>query len=235
MGFPLFWDPTMLLLIPAMILAFYAQAKVQSTYAKYSGILSASGRTGRDIAQTILRQNGIMNVEVEQGQGFLSDHYDPLSKRVSLSPHNFAEPSISAVAVAAHEVGHAIQHAEGYAPLRFRTAIFPVANIGTNLSWIFIIAGLLFAPGFKIAGVSLLDVGILLFSFAVLFQLVTLPVEFDASRRALVQLNRLGLVAPAEQQGAKKVLDAAALTYVAAAAAAVLQLVRLLLIRDRRS
>ncbi|HEX7077750.1 MAG TPA: zinc metallopeptidase [Candidatus Eisenbacteria bacterium] len=234
MFFPMFWDPTMVLLIPAMILAFYAQVKVKSTYNKYSEILAANGRTGREIAQTILRQNGIMDVEVEEGQGFLSDHYDPLGKRVRLSPQNFSEPSVSAVAVAAHEVGHAIQHAEGYVPLRFRTAIFPVANLGTNLSWIFIIAGLLFLPGLRFGGVSLLDVGILLFSFAVLFQLVTLPVEFDASRRALVQLNRLGLVAPAEQAGAKKVLDAAALTYVAAAASAVLQLVRLLLIRDRR-
>jgi Zn-dependent membrane protease YugP len=137
------------------------------------------------------------------------------------------------VAVAAHEVGHAIQHAQGYAALRFRTAIFPLANIGTSLSWIFILAGLLFLPGLKIAGVSLLDAGIVLFSFGVLFQLVTLPVEFDASKRALVQLNSLGLVGPREQEGAKKVLDAAALTYVAAATAAILQLVRLLILRDR--
>ncbi len=230
-----FWDPTMVLLIPAMILAFYAQWKVQSTYAKFSEVRSASGRTGRDIAEMILRQNGISGVEVEEGHGFLSDHYDPLSKRVRLSPHNYSEPSISAMAVAAHEVGHAIQHAQGYAPLKMRTAIFPLANIGTSLSWLFIIAGLLFAPGFRLAGVSLLDVGILLFLFAVVFQVLTLPVEFDASRRALVQLNQLGLVSPQEQTGAKRVLNAAALTYVAAAASAVLQLVRLLLIRDRRN
>jgi Zn-dependent membrane protease YugP len=230
-----FWDPTMVLLIPAMILAFYAQWKVQSTYAKFSEIRSASGRTGRDIAEMILRQNGISDVEVEEGQGFLSDHYDPLTKRVRLSPTNYSEPSISAVAVAAHEVGHAIQHAQGYAPLKMRTAIFPLANIGTSLSWLFILAGLLFLPGLKFGGVSLLDVGIVLFSFGVLFQLVTLPVEFDASKRALVQLNRLGLVAPQEQVGAKKVLDAAALTYVAAATAAILQLVRLLILRDRRN
>lgn len=233
MFFP-FWDPTMVLLIPAMILAFYAQWKVQSTYAKFSEVASASGRTGREIAQLILRQNGIDDVEVEEGQGFLSDHYDPLSRKVRLSPQNYGEPSVSALAVSAHEVGHAIQHAQGYVPLRFRTAIFPLANIGTSLSWIFIIAGLLFAPGFRVGGVSLLDVGILLFSFAVVFQVVTLPVEFDASRRALVQLNRLGLVSPAEQDGAKKVLNAAALTYVAAASAAVLQLLRLLILRDRR-
>jgi Zn-dependent membrane protease YugP len=230
-----FWDPTMLLLIPAMILAFYAQWKVKSTYEKYSQVRSASGRSGREIAQLILRQNGIDDVEVEEGHGFLSDHYDPLSKKVRLSPHNYAEPSVSALAVSAHEVGHAIQHAQGYAPLKLRTAIFPLANIGTSMSWIFIIAGLLFAPGFRVAGVSLLDVGILLFSFAVIFQVVTLPVEFDASRRALVQLNRLGLVSPPEQDGARRVLSAAALTYVAAAASAVLQLVRLLILRDRRN
>lgn len=229
-----FWDPTMVLLIPAMILAFYAQWKVQSTYHKFSEVRSASGRTGREIAEMILRQNGISDVEVEEGHGFLSDHYDPMSKRVRLSPHNYSEPSISATAVAAHEVGHAIQHAQGYAPLKMRTAIFPLANIGTSLSWLFIIAGLLFAPGFRVAGVSLLDVGILLFLFAVVFQVLTLPVEFDASKRALVQLNQLGLVSPQEQTGAKRVLNAAALTYVAAAASAVLQLVRLLLIRDRR-
>ena len=230
-----FWDPTMVLLIPAMILAFYAQSRVQSTYAKYSEILASSRRSGREIAETILRQNGIMDVEIEQGQGFLSDHYDPIQKRLSLSPHNFSEPSISAISVAAHEVGHAIQHAEGYAPLQFRTAIYPIANVGTMLAWPILILGLFFVPGVRIAGVSLIDVGILLYSFGVLFQLVTLPVEFDASRRALVQLNRLGLVAPDEQAGAKKVLAAAALTYVAAAAAAVLQLVRLLILRDRRN
>ncbi|MEK7314861.1 MAG: zinc metallopeptidase [Candidatus Eisenbacteria bacterium] len=230
-----FFDPTMLLLIPGVILAFYAQMKVQSTYKKYSEVAAASGRTGKDIAELILRRNGIDNVTVEVGEGFLSDHYDPIHKKVRLSPHNYHEASISGVAVAAHEVGHAMQHAEGYAPLQLRTTIFPLANIGSSLSWIFIIGGLMFLPGLKIAGVSLLDVGIVLFSFGVLFQLVTLPVEFDASKRALVQLNTLGLVAPQEQEGAKKVLDAAALTYVAAATAAILQLVRLLILRDRRN
>ena len=230
-----FWDPTMLLMIPAMILAFYAQNKVQSTYRKYSEILSASRRSGREIAETILRQNGINDVSVEQGHGFLSDHYDPVNKRVRLSPHNYSEPSIAAISVAAHEVGHAIQHAHGYVPLQFRTMLFPVANIGTSAAWLFILGGLFFGAGIKVAGISLLDIGIVLFSFGVLFQLVTLPVEFDASRRALVQLNQLGLVAPQEQQGAKKVLDAAALTYVAAATAAILELVRLLIIRDRRN
>jgi len=231
----MFWDPTMLLLIPAMIFAFYAQTKVQSTYAKFSQILASSRRNGREVAETILRQNGITDVQIEQGQGLLSDHYDPIHKKVSLSPHNYSEPSLAAISVAAHEIGHVIQHAQGYAPLRFRTAIFPVANIGTMLAWPILILGLFFIPGVRVAGVSLIDVGILLFSFGVLFQLVTLPVEFDASRRALVQLNQLGILAPQEQVGAKKVLDAAALTYVAAAAAAVLQLLRLLILRDRRN
>jgi hypothetical protein len=230
-----FWDPTMLLLIPAMILAFYAQTKVRSTYEKYSEILATSRRTGRDIARTILSQNGITDVEVVEGEGFLSDHYDPIKKVVRLSPHNFSQPSVAAISVAAHEVGHAIQHAKGYAPLQMRTAIFPLANIGTMLAWPILLIGLFFVPGVRIAGVSLIDIGILLFSFGVAFQLITLPVEFDASRRALVQLNQLGLVSPEEQAGAKKVLDAAALTYVAAAAAAILQLVRLLILRDRRN
>ncbi len=229
-----FWDPTMILLIPAMILAAYAQAKVNSTYAKYSEIPSASRKTGREIAQAILSANGLTDINVEPGQGFLSDHYDPIQKKIQLSPQNYEDSSVASISVAAHECGHAIQHAQGYVPLNLRTAIFPMANIGSRLAWVFIIAGFIFANRLSVFGVSLLDIGIFLFTFSVLFQLVTLPVEFDASRRAIVQLNQLGLVAPAEQQGAKKVLDAAALTYVAAAAAAVLQLIRLLLIRDRR-
>jgi Zn-dependent membrane protease YugP len=224
----------MILLIPAMILAAYAQAKVNSTYRKYSEVPSASGKTGLQIAQAILTANGLSDIRVEPGQGFLSDHYDPIQKRIQLSPQNYEDSSVAAVSVAAHECGHAIQHAQGYVPLNMRTAIFPMANIGSNLAWIFIIAGFIFANRLSVFGVGLLDIGIFLFTFSVLFQLITLPVEFDASRRAIVQLNQLGLVAPEEQQGAKKVLDAAALTYVAAAAAAVLQLIRLLLIRDRR-
>ncbi len=229
-----FWDPTMILLVPALILAAYAQTKVQSTYAKYSKVRSASGRTGREIAQAILSANGIPDVKVEPGEGFLSDHYDPIKKTIQLSPNNYQDSSIAAVSVAAHECGHAIQHAQGYAALRMRTAIVPLASLGSSLAWIFIIAGFIFANRISVFGVGLLDIGIFLFTFAVIFQLITLPVEFDASKRAIVQLNRLGLVSPEEQQGAKKVLDAAALTYVAAAAAAVLQLIRLLLIRDRR-
>ena len=229
-----FWDPTMILLIPAIILAAYAQAKVQSTYAKYSEVRSASGRTGREVAQAILSANGLSDIQVDPGQGFLSDHYDPIHRTIQLSPRNYQESSVAAISVAAHECGHAIQHAHNYAPLTMRTAIFPLANIGTSLAWIFIIAGFIFANRLSVFGVGLLDIGIFLFTFGVLFQLVTLPVEFDASKRAVVQLNQLGLVSPDEQRGVKKVLDAAALTYVAAAAAAILQLIRLLLIRGRR-
>lgn len=233
MFFP-FWDPTMILMIPAIILAAYAQSKVQSTYAKYSEIPSASGRTGREVAQAILAANGLSDIQVEPGQSFLDDHYDPLKKKIQLSPHNYEASSVAAITVAAHECGHAIQHQHSYVPLTLRTAIFPLANFGSKLAWVFIIAGFIFANRLSVAGVSLLDIGIFLFTFGVIFQVVTLPVEFDASRRALVQLNRLGFVSPDEQQGSKKVLDAAALTYVAAAAAAILQLVRLLIIRDRR-
>ncbi len=229
-----FWDPTMILLIPAIILAAYAQAKVQSTYAKYSEVRSASGRTGREVAQAILSANGLSDIQVDPGQGFLSDHYDPIHRTIQLSPRNYQESSVAAISVAAHECGHAIQHSHNYAPLTMRTAIFPLANIGTSLAWIFIIAGFIFANRLSVFGVGLLDIGIFLFTFGVLFQLVTLPVEFDASKRAVVQLNQLGLVSPDEQRGVKKVLDAAALTYVAAAAAAILQLIRLLLIRGRR-
>jgi Zn-dependent membrane protease YugP len=229
-----FWDPTMILMIPAIILAMVAQAKVQRTYAKFSEVPSAGGRTGREIAQAILSANGLSDIQVGPAQGFLSDHYDPIHKTIQLSQQNYEESSIAAISVAAHECGHAIQHAHNYAPLTMRTAIFPMALFGTNLAWIFIIAGFIFANRLNVFGVGLLDIGIFLFTFGVIFQLVTLPVEFDASRRALVQLNQLGLAAPGEQQSAKKVLDAAALTYVAAASVAVLQLVRLLLIRGRR-
>src|SRR5512142_1365551 len=147
-----FWDPTMILMIPAIILALYAQMKVQSTYRHFSEVASASGRTGRQIAQTILSQNGISDVEVEMGEGFLSDHYDPIQRKVRLSPNNYEDSTVAAISVAAHECGHAIQHARGYVPLQIRTAIFPLANIGTSLSWVFILAGLFFVPGLRLFG-----------------------------------------------------------------------------------
>jgi len=230
MFFP--FDPTFLLLIPAMLFAFWAQWKVQSTYSRFSKVQATNGRTGREMAIAIMSRNGVSDVGVEEVGGMLSDHYDPRARKVRLSGHNYHDRSISSIAVAAHEVGHVLQHAEGYAPLQIRTAIAPVAGFGSMLAMPLFFIGLLFSmPG--ISGL-LMDAGIILFSGAVLFQVVTLPVEFDASKRALAQLTTTGAVAPQEVSQAKQVLDAAALTYVAAAAVSALHLVRLVLLRNSR-
>ena len=229
----MYFDSTFLLLIPAMLFAFWAQWKVQHTYQKFSRVPAANGRTGREMAQAIMTRNGIADVGIEEVGGVLSDHYDPRIKKVRLSSHNYREHSISSIAVAAHEVGHVLQHAEGYAPLSLRTAIAPVAGFGSMLAFPLFLAGLFF----NIPGVSplLMDAGILLFSGAVLFQVVTLPVEFDASKRALAQLTTSGSLAPQEVSQAKQALDAAALTYVAAAAMAAIQLLRLVMMRNSRN
>ena len=228
----MFFDPTMLLVIPGLIFAFWAQAKVQGTYTRYSKVPAANGLTGRQIALSIMQRNGIGDVQVEPVGGLLSDHYDPRAKKVRLSPHNYQESSIAAIAVGAHEVGHVLQHAQGYAPLQFRTMLVPVAQIGSWAAFpLFFVGMLLNAPGISI---TLMNLGILFFTGALLFQVVTLPVEFDASKRALAQLTASGSLAPQEVEGAKRVLDAAALTYVAAAAMAALQLLRLILIRNSR-
>ena len=226
-----FFDPTMLLVLPALLFAFWAQWKVQHTYDRYSRVRAANGLSGREMAQAIMTRNGVQDVAIEEVQGVLSDHYDPRAKKVRLSSHNFREPSIAAIAVGAHEVGHVLQHAQGYAPLAIRSAIAPVAGFGSMLAFPLFFIGMLFGGGIA---KPLMDLGILLFGGAVLFQVVTLPVEFDASKRALAQLTSSGALAPQEVAGAKKVLDAAALTYVAAAAMAALQLIRLLLIRNSR-
>ncbi len=221
------YDPTYLLLIPAIILAMWSQSRVKSTYAKYSRIRSQRGLSGAQVAERILRDNGIHNVRVEETQGVLSDHYDPTTRTVRLSPHNYRADSLAAVAVAAHECGHAIQHARAYSPLALRSAILPVANIGSSpLIWVLVMAGFLFSFP------ALIDAGIVFFSGAVLFHLVTLPVEFNASSRALAILSSNGYLATAEQEGARKVLNAAALTYVASATVSVLNLVRLLILRN---
>ncbi len=224
------FDPTFVLLIPAFIFAMWAQWKVQHTYQKYSQVRALNGRSGREMAAAILARNGLTQVPVEQAGGFLSDHYDPRTRSVHLSPHNFQTGSIAAIAVAAHEVGHALQHAQNYAPLNFRSALFPVVSIGSWLAMPLFFIGLILGQ----AGGFLMDLGILFFVGVVLFQTVTLPVEFDASKRALAQLTESGAVSTEEVGMAKQVLDAAALTYVAAAAMALLQLVRLLLIRNSR-
>ena len=228
-----FFDRTMLLLLPAMAFAMWAQWKVQSTYNQWSRVRSSTGLTGRDMARRIMNINGVSDVEVEPVNGVLSDHYDPGARKVRLSMHNFNESSIASIAVAAHEVGHVLQHHSGYFPLTLRAGMVPVVGVATMAATPLFFIGLLFNASMPFAGV-LMDIGIVLFAGAVLFHLVTLPVEFDASRRALAQLTNTGAVRPEEVSGAKKVLDAAALTYVAAAAVAALQLVRVLVLRNDR-
>jgi Zn-dependent membrane protease YugP len=230
----MFFDPTMILLVPAVIFAMWAQWKVQHTYAELSRVRAANGLTGREMAQAIMTRNGISDVAVEEVGGVLSDHFDPRAKKVRLSSANYGGDSLASIAVAAHEVGHVLQHAQGYAPLAIRGAIVPVAGFASNLAFPLFFIGLFFGGHGQLAKV-LMDLGILLFSGAVFFQLITLPVEFDASKRAMVQLTQSGALAPQEVAGAKRVLDAAALTYVAAAAMAALQLVRLVLLRRSRN
>jgi uncharacterized protein len=220
-----FWDPTMVLLIPAIILAIYAQIKVKGTYQKFRQIHNARKMTGYQAAIELLRMNGISDVEVEETEGTLSDHYDPRVKKVRLSSDNYRGTSLAALAVAAHEVGHVIQHHKNYFPLQIRHMILPVTNFG---SWL---AFPLFLIGFFLRTPFLMDLGIIFYAGVVVFHLVTLPVEFNASGRALVQLQSHGFLSTQEMGGAKKVLNAAALTYVAATAMAVLQLVRLLILR----
>jgi Zn-dependent membrane protease YugP len=226
-----FFDPTMALLIPAMIFAFWAQWKVQHTYQKWSRVRAANGLNGADMARAIMNRNGVTDVGIEEVGGMLSDHYDPRVKKVRLSSHNFRESTIAGIAVGAHEVGHVLQHHQGYMPLQIRSLMAPVVGIGSTLAFPLFFIGLIFQSG---ASTLLMDLGIILFTGAVLFHLVTLPVEFDASKRALAELTTSGALAPQEVAGAKQVLDAAALTYVAAAAMAALQLVRLVMIRNSR-
>ena len=223
---PFMFDSTFLMLIPAFILSIYAQYKVRSTYKKYSQVDNAAGITGVEVARMLLRENDIRDVEVEEVQGKLSDHYDPRDKKVRLSTDNFRGRSIAALSVAAHEVGHAIQDQLDYYPLQIRSTILPVANLGSKLSIWLILAGFFF----QFTG--LIDVGIFFFLGAVLFQLVTLPVEFNASSRALKQLDGFQYLSRDEMPFARKVLNAAALTYVAAAAVSVLELARLLILRN---
>ncbi len=230
-------DPTFILIVPALIFALWAQSRVQSTYQKLSRVRAANGMTGREMALAIMRRNGISDVGVEEVGGVLSDHYDPRVKKVRLSAENYEGGSLASIAVAAHEVGHVLQHARGYAPLLVRSAIAPAAGFASNLAFPLFFIGLFVsyaAHGISPTARFLMDAGILLFCGALFFQLVTLPGEFDASRRALAQLTETGAIAPQEVAGAKKVLDAAALTYVAAAAMAALQLLRLVLLRNSR-
>lgn len=207
-----------------LLLPLYAQFKVKSTYKKFSKARSTSGMTGAEVARLILDKNGLYDVRVVSTQGFLADHYNPATKTVALSEDNYHNASIAGTAVAAHECGHAIQHKEAYSFLTLRSKLVPVANISSNASWIFVMIGIFASSsGFLLLGIVLLAAG-------VVFQIVTLPVEFNASSRAMTQIDTLGIINNSEYSSARKVLNAAAMTYVAAAAVAVLELLRLVLI-----
>ena len=220
-----YYDPTYMLIIISALISLFAQFLVNSRFSKYSRVRSRSGMTGAQAAERILQSQGIYDVAIQRVSGKLTDHYDPRNKTLNLSDAVYASTSVAAVGVAAHECGHAIQHARGYAPLSFRSALVPVANIGSQLSWLFIILGIFFGGSH-----TLIMIGILMFSAAVLFQLVTLPVEFNASHRALRILGEQGILSDSELPYTRKVLKAAALTYVASAAASILQLLRLVLL-----
>lgn len=226
-----YWDPTYILVVIGAVICMIASARVKGTFNKYSQLRSMSGMNGAQVAQRVLQAAGIYDVQVRHVSGSLTDHYDPRTKTVNLSDPVYNATSVAALGVAAHECGHAIQHAKSYAPLSIRSALVPIANFGSMLAWPVILIGLLFNT--RSSGL-IIDIGILLFSAAVLFQLVTLPVEFDASRHALVMLRTQGILADDELRYTRRVLKSAALTYVASAAAAILQLLRIILITNGR-
>ncbi len=226
-----YWDPTYILVVIGAVICMIASARVKGTFNKYSQLRSMSGMNGAQVAQRVLQAAGIYDVQVRHVSGSLTDHYDPRTKTVNLSDPVYNATSVAALGVAAHECGHAIQHAKSYAPLSIRSALVPIANFGSMLAWPVILIGLFFNT--RSSGL-IIDIGILLFSAAVLFQLVTLPVEFDASRRALVMLRTQGIIADDELKYTRRVLKSAALTYVASAAAAILQLLRIILITNGR-
>ena len=222
-------DWTMIVLLPAILLTVWAQSRVKSTFEQYSRVRSRQGITGREAARAILTSYGLGSMPIKQIAGQLTDHYDPSTRSLSLSEPVYDSTSIAAIGVAAHEVGHAVQHAQNYFPLKFRNAIVPVVNLTSGASWPLFLVGLM-------AGNSrIMNIGILLFLGVIVFHLVTLPVELDASRRALAVLSSNGMMDRDEVSGARKVLGAAAMTYLAAALQAVLSLVRLILLRNSRS
>lgn len=218
------FDPTYLLVVAGALLSMWASSRVNGTFRKYSGVRSRAGMTGAEAARKILHSQGIYDVTVQAVGGQLTDHYDPRTKTVNLSEPVYGSTSVSAIGVAAHECGHAIQDNVGYAPLRLRAAFVPVANLGSTLSWPLILLGLV------IGLTPFIQVGIWMFVLALLFQVITLPVEFNASGRAVALLGQIGVLQAGEVEDTKKVLGAAALTYVAAVAASVLQLLRLLIL-----
>ena len=228
---PITFDPTYLLVLAGALLCMVASGYLKSTYARYTRIQSGSGLTGKEVAERILYSQGIFDVTVEHITGNLTDHYDPRKKQVCLSDATYGSTSVAAIGVAAHECGHACQHHNGYAPLGLRSALVPAANLGSKIAWPLIIIGLLFNNN---SSAIFLHIGIIAFSLAVLFQIVTLPVEFDASSRALKILGSSGILTAEEVPMSRKVLTAAALTYVAGAASSVLQLLRIILLSNSR-
>lgn len=227
-----FIDPVgFLLVLPAMVFAMYAQFKVQSTFAKYLQVPAQSRMTGARVARAILDDAGLYDVAVEMTHGHLTDHYDPRTRTMRLSPEVYNGYSVASLGVAAHETGHALQHAENYVPLTIRNQLFPVASFGSQLALPLFLIGFLFTPAL---GATFMNLGIWLFAAAVAFQLVTLPVEFDASNRAMKLLVQRGYITRDEAPRTRQVLNAAAMTYVAAAAVAAMQLVRLILLRNSR-
>lgn len=232
-----YYDPTYILVLIGAVLCIAASRKVNSTYHKYSRVRARRGMTGAEAAQRILQMSGINDVQIQHVSGELTDHYDPSKKVLRLSDTVYDSPSVAAIGVAAHECGHALQHREGYFPLKFRSALVPAANIGSKLGLPLVILGLVLGVGFDLPGggyFSLAQIGIWVFSLAVLFQVVTLPVEFNASGRALKMLGSYGIMTDDEVDDCKHVLGAAALTYVAAAASSVLQLLRLVILSGNR-
>lgn len=223
------FDSSMIILLPAIIVAFFAQYKIKSTFEKYSRIKSESGYTASQVARYLLDRTGLNDVAVEMIGGNLTDHYDPRTKTLRLSQTVYSSSSVAAIGVAAHEAGHAIQHDTGYVPLMVRNSLVPVANFGSNAAWVLVF--LAFITGYY----SLINLGIILFTAAVLFQIITLPVEFNASKRAINLLESEGVLRGSEVSSAKKVLSAAALTYVAAMLVSVAQLLRLILLSRRRN
>ena len=223
-----YFDPTYILIVIGMVICLVAQAHVNSTFKKYSRVQSNSGLTGAQAAKRILESQGIYDVTIQHIAGELTDNYNPRNKVLSLSSSTYNSTSVAAIGVAAHECGHAIQHDRGYAPIAVRNALVPFANWGSRLSWILIIVGIIFYG--QGTGQTMIDIGIFAFSLAVLFQLVTLPVEFNASGRAIKVLESTGIFGTSELKCTKKVLGAAAMTYVAATTSSILQLLRLVIL-----
>ena len=231
-----YYDPTYIILIPAILFTLFAQGKVKNTFSRYSRVRNRNNITGVEAARRVLDYNGLHDVKIAQIRGSMTDNYNPVTKVLSLSETVYGVNSVASVSVACHEVGHAIQHAKGYAPLKFRNAILPVVNFASALTWPLVLIGLVLLvsnPNTYYLGNTIFNIGIIAFMAVVAFHLITLPVEFNASRRAIQQMEELGLVADEDIGGSKRVLSAAAMTYVAALAMAVANLLRILAIRGR--